>query len=302
MHPVEISHISKSFGSTQAVSDVSFEVYKGEIFGLLGPNGAGKTTSIRILLDIFKPDSGSVSILGGSMTDAKKSRVGYLPEERGLYQDAPLEQCLLFFAALKGMDRKEALPRLNEYLDRFDLSAHRKKKIKELSKGMQQKAQVISTVLHHPELLIIDEPFSGLDPVNTQLVRDLFADLRKGGTTIIMCTHQMNLVEALCDRLALIHQGKDVLYGKLADIRRQYATGEVHLNLAGPLPELPGIAQIRTENSGYQLTLQPGVEPVEILQALAAQRAAVEKFEIAMPSLDQIFIEVVKATEEKAAA
>ncbi len=293
MNPVEISHLSKSFGSTQAVADVSFEVFQGEIFGLLGPNGAGKTTCIRILLDIFKPDSGSLSILGGPMSDAKKSRIGYLPEERGLYQDAPLEQCLLFFAALKGMNKTQAQPRLNEYLERFDLAAHRKKKVKELSKGMQQKAQVISTVLHHPELLIIDEPFSGLDPVNTQLVRDLFSDLRKGGTTIIMCTHQMHLVEELCDRLALIHQGRDVLYGRLADIRRQYATGEVRLAMNGPLPQLSGVTQVTPENGGYRLSLQSGIQPMDIFQALAAQKAAIEKFEIAMPSLNEIFIQVV---------
>jgi len=293
MNPVEIAHIAKKFGSTQAVSDVSFDVFPGEIFGLLGPNGAGKTTTIRILLDLFKPDTGSVSILGGPMSESKKSRIGYLPEERGLYQDAPLEECLLFFAALKGMSKKEAKIRLTEYLERFDLLEHRKKKVKELSKGMQQKAQVISTVLHHPELILIDEPFSGLDPINTQMVRDLFSDLRKGGSTIIMSTHQMHLVEELCDRLALIHRGRDVLYGSVSEIRRNYATGEVRLSLSGPLPELPGVALATPENGGFRLSLQPGIAPVDLLVTLANMRAPVEKFEIAMPSLDEIFIKIV---------
>jgi ABC-2 type transport system ATP-binding protein len=173
MPTVEISHISKSFGELIAVDDVSFEVEKGEIFGLLGPNGAGKTTAIRILLDIFKPDHGNVSILGGTMTEAKKDHIGYMPEERGLYQDIPLDRCLEYLSTLKGMTPVEARERIAGYLERFDLASSRHKKVKELSKGMQQKAQLITTLIHEPELIIIDEPFSGLDPVNTQMVKDL---------------------------------------------------------------------------------------------------------------------------------
>ena len=179
MPTVEVTHLAKAFGPTQAVVDVSFAVEKGEIFGLLGPNGAGKTTSIRLMLDIFKPDQGTVSILGGPMTEAKKDRIGYMPEERGLYQEMPLEQCLVYLGTLKGLSKPEARRRVKPYLERFDLANVRGKKVKELSKGMQQKAQIISTVLHDPELLIMDEPFSGLDPVNTQLAKELLEELRR---------------------------------------------------------------------------------------------------------------------------
>ncbi|MGD9405561.1 MAG: ATP-binding cassette domain-containing protein, partial [Anaerolineae bacterium] len=165
MHTVQIAHVAKSFGSTQAVVDVSFDVERGEIFGLLGPNGAGKTTTIRMMLDIFKPDRGTVSILGGPMDEGKKDRIGYMPEERGLYQDLPLERCLLYLASLKGQPPAAAQERLTGYLERFDLAAHKDKKVKELSKGMQQKAQIINTILHQPELVIIDEPFTALDPI-----------------------------------------------------------------------------------------------------------------------------------------
>jgi ABC-2 type transport system ATP-binding protein len=186
MSTVEISHISKSFGALKAVDDVSFEVEKGEIFGLLGPNGAGKTTAIRVLLDIFKPDHGSVNILGGPMTEAKKDRIGYMPEERGMYQDITLDRCLVYLGSLKGISPDEVRNRITGYLDRFDLTSSRHKKVKELSKGMQQKAQLITTLIHEPELVIIDEPFSGLDPINTQMVKDLLREQRDRGVTILM--------------------------------------------------------------------------------------------------------------------
>ncbi|OGO15779.1 MAG: hypothetical protein A2Z14_00490 [Chloroflexi bacterium RBG_16_48_8] len=173
MKAVEISHIAKSFGEVQAVRDVSFAVERGEIFGLLGPNGAGKTTTIRIMLDLFKADHGNVSILGGPMTEKKKESIGYMPEERGLYQDVPLERCLIYLATLKGIPKLEAKARLEGLLKRFDLEEHKNKKVKELSKGMQQKAQIINTILHKPELVIIDEPFAALDPINTQLAKDV---------------------------------------------------------------------------------------------------------------------------------
>ena len=223
MPTVEISHISKSFGTLKAVNDVSFDVEKGEIFGLLGPNGAGKTTAIRVLLDIFKPESGAVSILGGPMTEAKKNQIGYMPEERGMYQDIPLDRCLTYLGTLKGLSPAEAQPRISSYLEKFDLESSRHKKVKELSKGMQQKAQLITTLIHEPELVIIDEPFSGLDPVNTQMVKDLLRDQRDKGVTILMSTHQMHQVEELCDRIVLIDHGRTVLYGSLDEIRHQFS-------------------------------------------------------------------------------
>lgn len=294
MHTIEVTHISKSFGSTQAVADVSFEIERGEIFGLLGPNGAGKTTILRILLDIFKPDSGSVSILGGAMTEDKKALIGYMPEERGLYQDYPLERCLLYLAALKGMPDQEAHKRLEEYFERFELSAYKGKKIKELSKGMQQKAQIISAILHQPELLIVDEPFSGLDPVNVHLAMDVLNEMHAKGTTIIMSTHQMHQVEELCDRILLIHHGKVMLYGNLDKIRRRFSGHEILVRSTGDLVKLSGVKQITPHNNALKLTLTEQTTPHEILQSMMAMDYPLEKFEIAIPSLDEIFVRVVE--------
>ncbi len=299
MNPIEVSHIAKSFGDTQAVVDVSFAVARGEIFALLGPNGAGKTTAIRMMLDIFKPDRGTVAILGGPMSDDKKSRIGYMPEERGLYQDVSLERCLLYLASLKDVPDGMARQRLADYLERFDLAEHKNKKVKELSKGMQQKAQIITTLLHQPELVVIDEPFTALDPLNVQLVKDLMRDLRQQGVTIIMSTHQMHQVEQLCDRILLIDAGRDVLYGGLNDIRRQFSGHAVLVRTAGELPELPCIKQVTTHNSALKLTLAAHTTPQELLSTLTAQNVILEKFEIAIPSLDEIFIQVVERGREK---
>ncbi len=294
MATIQVTNIVKRFGAQAAVDDVSFDVYPGEIFGLLGPNGAGKTTTIRIILDIFKPDSGKVAILGGEMTEAKKDRIGYLPEERGLYQDIQLEEGLTYLATLKGLDKPEAARRIGRYLEQFDLAEARKKKIKELSKGMQQKAQLIVTLVHQPELIIIDEPFSALDPVNTQMVKDLLRDERAAGRTVIMCTHQMHQVEALCDRLVLINQGKVMLYGKLDEIQRQYASREVLVRSSVPLPiDLPGVDRVEHENSTAHLHFTKGTNAQDILKELVSRGIPVEQFEIAMPNLDEIFIEVV---------
>jgi len=297
MHPVEVSHIAKSFGRTQAVADVSFTVERGEIFGLLGPNGAGKTTTIRIMLDLFKTEGGSVSILGGPMTEAKKERIGYMPEERGLYQDIPLERCLVYLGTLKGLSAKEAKQRVHEYLAQFDLAPHRAKKVKELSKGMQQKAQIINTVLHDPELIIIDEPFTALDPVNTQMVKDLMRKLRAQGKTIMMSTHQMHQVEELCDRIVLIDHGRNVLYGPLDEIRRQFSGHAVLVRAAGELPRVPGVEQVVQHNNAVKWTLSPETTPQAVLQALMAQDVTLEKFEIALPTVEEIFIKAVEEEE-----
>jgi ABC-2 type transport system ATP-binding protein len=293
MNAVQVSHVAKRFGQTQAVADTSFEVRRGELFGLLGPNGAGKTTTIRLILDIFKPDRGTVDILGGPMDEGKKDRIGYMPEERGLYQDAPLERCLLYLASLKSVPPAEARGRLAEYLERFDLTAHKGKKVKELSKGMQQKAQIINTILHQPELIIIDEPFTALDPINTQLVKDLIRELGDQGTTIVMSTHQMHQVEELCDRIVLLDQGRDLLFGGVDEIRRRYSGHAVLLRTAGELPNLDGIEQVVPHNNTIRLTLAEGTTPQNVLQALVAHQIPVEKFEIAIPSLEEIFIRVV---------
>jgi ABC-2 type transport system ATP-binding protein len=299
MSTIIVDKISKSFGAVKAVRDVSFEVDPGEIFGLLGPNGAGKTTSIRIILDIFKPDTGSVSILGGAMTESKKDRIGYLPEERGLYQDIPLERCLVYLATLKGLEESTAHQRIGEFLDRFDLAESRRKKVKELSKGMQQKAQLINTLVHDPEVIIIDEPFAALDPVNTQMVKDLLREKRNAGKTIIMCSHQMHQVEELADRIALVNKGETVLYGSLIDIRRQYASDGVLVRTLSALPStLPGVREIVPHNSSTLLRCGPGKTPQDVLNVLVERGIILEQFEIAMPTLDEIFIQVVNSGKE----
>ncbi len=299
MSVIEVKQISKSFGSMKAVDDVSFIVEAGEIFGLLGPNGAGKTTTIRVILDIYKPDAGTVAILGSGVNERTKQCIGYLPEERGLYQDITLETCLLYLASLKGVSRPEAKERLQRYLEQFDLEEHRKKKIKTLSKGMQQKAQLIATLIHQPDLIIIDEPFTALDPINTQMVKDIFRQERERGTAIVMCTHQMHQVEALCDRLALINKGQLVLYGTLADIRREYATQAVIVRSPQTLPaDLPGVAGMEPQNGDMRLHLADGVTTDDLLRILVSSGISLESFSVAAPSLEEIFIQIVNGEAE----
>ena len=300
MPSIQVEHISKHFGATQAVKDVTFEVNPGEIFGLLGPNGAGKTTSIRIILDIFKPDSGSVQVLGGKMTEEKKNLIGYLPEERGLYQDIPVERCLNFLALLKGMDQSTASERIDHLLNKFDLADVRNKKVKELSKGMQQKAQLITTLVHEPQLIIIDEPFSSLDPVNTQMVKDLLMEERKKGKTVVMCTHQMAQVEQLCDRLVLIDKGEVVLEGKLNEIRKQFATRDVLILYDGDIPgNLHGVTRIEPHNGRRKLILDETTTPHLVLKQLVEAGIQLDDFEIAVPTLDEIFIKIVSESGDQ---
>ncbi|MFL7892149.1 MAG: ABC transporter ATP-binding protein [Anaerolineales bacterium] len=294
MDQVQVNHISKSFGNIEAVRDVNFEVGKGEIFGLLGPNGAGKTTTIRVMLDIYKPERGTVNILGGPMSEEKKNLIGYMPEERGLYQDTSLERCLIYLATLKGLSTKEAQHLLDNYLERFDLLPHKNKKVKELSKGMQQKAQIIAAILHSPELIIIDEPFTSLDPINTQLVKDLMGELREQGVTIMMSTHQMHQVEELCDRILLINQGINVLYGNLDLIRREHAGHEVVVRSLSEIPNLDSVKSMNSNNGTIKLVLNEGATPQDVLADLVSSDVKVEKFEIALPTLDEIFIKVVQ--------
>jgi ABC-2 type transport system ATP-binding protein len=292
---VKLSHVRKAFGDVQAVKDVSFEVHPGEIFGLLGPNGAGKTTTIRMMLDIFRPDGGEVAVFGGALTEEKKNRIGYMPEERGLYKDLKLEPTLVYLATLKGIDASTAQRRVSPWLERFDLSDYRQSKIQELSKGMQQKAQIIATLLHDPDLLVIDEPFSGLDPVNTRLVKDIIDELREEGKTIIMSTHQMYQVEALCNRILLINRGRDVLNGKVEEIKRQFAGNAIEIEGEGDYNGLPGVLEARRHNGVWNLTLETGANPQKVLSALISRNGVkLERFELAEPSLEDIFVTVVQ--------
>lgn len=293
MNAVEVSHLVKSFGDVRAVEDVSFQVERGDIFALLGPNGAGKTTTIRLILDIFKPDRGTISVLGGKMEQAKKSRIGYMPEERGLYQEIPLDRCLLYLASLKDLSKPDAQRRLDEMLEQFDLAEHRTKKVKELSKGMQQKAQIIATILHRPELVIIDEPFTALDPVNTQMIKDVILEHRRQGAAIIMSTHQMQQVEELCDRMLLINHGRNLLYGSIREVRTQFSGHAVLVDSSQPIPDLPGVIGRQPVNSSWKLDLDADTTPQQVLQTLVENGIRLDRFEIAVPSLDEIFIRAV---------
>jgi ABC-2 type transport system ATP-binding protein len=303
MSSISVKSIRKFFGEVQAVKDVSFEVYPGEIFGLLGPNGAGKTTSIRIILDIYRPDSGQVLVFNGKLDQAKKARIGYMPEERGLYKDLNLETTLVYFASLKGIAENRARQSLVGWLKRLDLYDHRQKKIQELSKGMQQKAQLIATLLHEPDLIIVDEPFAGLDPVNTRLVKDIIEEQRQAGKTIIMSTHQMYQVEALCNRIVLIDRGETVLYGEVNKIKRDFAGNVVVVQGTGDFSQIPGVLEARSENGSWHLALEVGIDPQDLLRAIALDPSCrVERFVIAEPSLDDIFVTVVSRDIEKEAA
>lgn len=294
MQAIKAENISKTFGQVKAVDHISFHVDSGEIVGLIGPNGAGKTTTIRMILDIFKPDSGSISVLGGPMDESKKDLIGYLPEERGLYQDISLEQCLTFLASLKGMEMDVIKEKLEMYMDSFDLLDYRKKKLKEMSKGMQQKAQLITAFIHQPKLVIVDEPFSALDPVNTQMVKDLFREERANGTAIIMSTHQMNQAEELCDRILLINQGQIVLEGRLGNIRTQFAKREILVKTASRLPEtIHGVEFIEPVNEHHRLYLSETASANEVLADLVNHGTLLESFEVEQPSLDEIFIQTV---------
>lgn len=291
---LELRSVSKTYATVRAVDDLTFGVKRGEIFGLLGPNGAGKTTTIRMALDIIKPDAGKISVLGGRMTEAKKSRIGYLPEERGLYDDMTLLGTLLFLGQLKGLSRQTARERAETYLREVDLWDAHDRKIEQLSQGMNQKAQFVAGTIHEPELLIVDEPFSGLDPVNTRIIKDLLLRMREQGTAIVMSTHQMHRVEEMCERILLIDRGRRMLYGRLQDVRQQFTSNAVQVDLRGQLDEVPGVRRLSPHNGGYHMMLEDGVPPEAVLRTLVNMpEITVERFERVQPSLEDIFVEVV---------
>ncbi len=294
---VVAQNLRKDFGSKTAVANVSFDVRAGEVFGLLGPNGAGKTTTIRMLLNIFQPDAGKISVLGGSLTREKSDRIGYMPEERGLYPNMRVLNCLVYLGTLKGMKRREARARAEHYLERLGLADQAKTKIDALSRGMTQKVQVIAAVLHDPDLLIIDEPFANLDPINAQLVREIILEMRDAGKAVIMTSHLMSLVEALCDRIALIHHGEVVLLGTVADVRRQFARNVVRISGSGRLDEnLDGVTYVeQLTASEWQLFVEPDFPPQDVVsQLVQTADFTLDRFEVDMPSLDEVFVQVVK--------
>ncbi len=297
-------HVSKSYGSFRAVSDLTFEVFGGEIFAMLGPNGAGKSTTIRMILDILKPDTGRISVLGGALTEATKDRIGYLPEERGMYRNVPVLEMMVYLGTLKGMSKADAQKRALAYLEQLDLADSAKKKVSELSKGMQQKVQFAVTVLHDPDLIIIDEPFSGLDPVNTLVIKDLLIDFKKRGKAVVMSTHQMQQVEEMADRLMMINRGEEKLYGAVDDIRRQYALQAVRVEGEGDWTKLAGVRSVELSENGKQaalLYLEDGTTSDSVLAEIAVRDDMhIRAFELAVPSLNDIFVQVVTGDKHHA--
>ncbi len=298
MPAVEVSHIVKSFADKVAVNDLSFSVAQGEIFGLIGPNGAGKTTTIRMMMDIIKPDSGEVTILDQKLSEASKSRLGYLPEERGLYKKLRVIDSIIYLASLKGMKRHSIEAKADELLKETGMLPQRGKKIDELSKGMGQIIQFIVTIIHDPELVILDEPFSALDPVNTELLKSMVMDLRNKGKAVILSTHQMNQVEELCDRILMIDNGRAVLYGNLTEIKSKYRSNSVIVDLEGELGQIPGVAKKRAHKGYLELVLDRTTTPQQVLERLAGAGLTINRFEVATPSLNEIFLKVAGKNHE----
>ncbi len=301
MNPIEVRDLVKRYGDFTAVDRVSFTVSQGTIFALLGPNGAGKTSTIRVLMGILYPDEGEVRLLGQT-PQATREQVGYLPEARGLYRDARLLELLTYLGVLKGLRAADARQRALAWLERLGLADWARRKVHELSHGMQQKAQLVAALMHDPPVLVLDEPFQGLDPVNVQLVKTLVADLRAAGKTILLSSHQLIHVEALADEVALINRGRIVAQGTLTTLRRRYARGEVAVRLQEgvALPDGLPVRQQRRHNDTWRLLPQEGVTPQAILQRLVAAGAPVERFEVVYPSLEEIFLRAVENTSEAA--
>lgn len=293
MTAVEANNIVKSYANKVAVNDLSFTVAQGEIFGLIGPNGAGKTTTIRMMLDIIKPDSGNIIILGEKLSEASKNTLGYLPEERGLYKKLTVIDSLIYLASLKGMDRRSAERRADELLDQTGMLPHKRKKIEELSKGMAQLIQFIVTIIHDPHLVILDEPFAALDPINTELLKTMFIDLRNRGKAIILSTHRINEVEQLCDRVLMINNGQSVLYGNIGEIKSRYRNNSVLVDFHGEMGEVFGVTEKRLYKDHTELILDGNTSPQELLGYLLNQGIIINRFEVAQPSLNEIFLKVV---------
>jgi len=290
---VEADQIVKAYSGVKAVDGISFRVPTGAIYGLLGPNGAGKTTMIRMLMRILLPDSGNVRVFGDSLDSVDKARIGYLPEERGLYKKMKVLDMLTFFGLVRRMDRKTARGRAAGWLERLGLSDYAEKKVEELSKGMQQKVQFITTVIHEPELLILDEPFSGLDPVNTNLLKDIMLEYHHKGHTVIFSTHMMDQVEKLCENICMIDKGRIVLSGTLDEVKSEYGQNGVTLRFEGDgafLTTLDSVASFNDSGHEVFLRLHPGADPAAVLDA-ARERLNIKKYEVAVPSIHDIFIE-----------
>ena len=297
---IRLTDVTKTFSGHQAVKALSLSIPRGCVFGLLGPNGAGKTTTLRMVMDILAPDSGRIDVLGRPADDASRDRIGYMPEERGLYPRMALEEQLVFFAQIKGAPRAEAASRVGSWLERLGLAEWRKRKLAELSKGMQQKAQLVATLLHDPEILIMDEPMSGLDPVASDLILDLLQELRRQGKTLVLSSHQMETVERLCDAIALINRGEKILDGSVSEVKGRHRANTVVLAFEGDgafLETLPGVSAVNHFSRHLEIRLEEGADVPALLRA-CAERVRVRRFEIVEPSLHDIFVEWVTSHGE----
>jgi len=300
---IRLEGVRKAFAGHVAVRDLSLDIPRGSVFGLLGPNGAGKTTTLRMVMNVFAPDAGRIDILGRPADLASRDRIGYMPEERGLYPRMALAEQLLFLATLKGTPKREAAPRLSGWLERLGLAAWGKRRVNELSKGMQQKAQFIATVLHEPEVLILDEPMSGLDPVGTDLMREVLLEQKRKGTTLVLSSHQMDTVERLCDRVALLNRGEKLLDGSVPEVKARHGRNALVLSFDGDgrfLASLPGVLRLADFGRYVEIRLADGADPQAILKEAAA-RLRLSRFEIVEPSLHDIFVERVTGHEQGAA-
>jgi ABC-2 type transport system ATP-binding protein len=296
MPAIEVSHVRKAFADKTAVDNLSFTVERGEILGLIGPNGAGKTTTIRMVMDIIKPDSGEVRIFGEKSSAAVKRSLGYLPEERGLYRKLKVIDCIIYLSSLMGMDKRTIERRADELLAKTGMLPHKRRPIESLSKGMGQLIQFIVAVIHDPQLVILDEPFSGLDPVNAEQMKQLLGLLKSQKKAIILSTHNMNDVEELCDRVLMINNGQSILYGDLHEIRSRYEANSVLLDVDGETGSLPGVREVRTRKGCTELMLTGAASPQKILEILVSQGRTIRHFETASPSLNEIFLKVLEGS------
>jgi ABC-2 type transport system ATP-binding protein len=291
---VVLDHISKAYESKVAVADLSLQIEAGSMFGLLGPNGSGKTSSIRMMIGITRPDSGSVTMFGKPYERASLRRVGYLPEERGLYKKMKVMEQLVFMGELRGLEKAVAAKRAHEWCERMQILDAAQKKTEELSKGMQQKIQFIATLMHEPDLIVMDEPFSGLDPVNASLLQDTLIELKKAGRAILFSTHRMDQVEKLCDSICLIHRGHAVLSGRMREVKSRYERDRVVIQFEGDASFLqhPSIKSFKDYGGNAEIQLNEHADAQDLLRAAMA-RASISKFELMEPSLEEIFIRTV---------
>ena len=293
-----VEHINKSFAEFLVIKDLSMEVQEGAIFGFLGANGAGKTTTMRMILDILRPDSGHITWNGKDVREVPRRNWGYLPEERGLYPKMKVDEQLLFLARLNGLSRQAAEKELDEWLERFQINANRKRKVEELSKGNQQKVQFLATILHDPAILVMDEPFSGLDPVNANVLKEAFLEMHRRGKTIIFSTHQLEQVEELCQDIVIIHKGQAIVRGSVQEVKRKPGRNVVRLKLdndpeAPWLEQLPGVQVTKRRQDYIEMRIQAHLNPNLIVEAALQHGGIISRFELVEPSLTDIFIEQV---------